>query len=231
MTGEYDMFWSKWKHITKLDPDKSISREDIEAIVNSGTDAIMVSGTQGVTPDNINTLIDMLEKYDIPRVLEPSGPQHTQYDRVDHVFVPTVFNSKHLGFVLGIHKEWIKQYSIQWDMVTPEAYIVLNPDSKVAQVTGAETNLSMEDAVAYAACAEKYFKLPIIYIEYSGTYGDPELVAGVAESLDTATLFYGGGINNRERAEEMLQYADAIIVGNVIYKEGIDSFLQTIPGR
>ncbi|MBU2565512.1 MAG: geranylgeranylglyceryl/heptaprenylglyceryl phosphate synthase, partial [Candidatus Thermoplasmatota archaeon] len=36
----------KWKHIMKLDPDKKISEKNLEKIVGSSSDALMVSGTQ-----------------------------------------------------------------------------------------------------------------------------------------------------------------------------------------
>ena len=65
--------------------------------------------------------------------------------------------------------------------------------------------------------AEHIFKLPIFYIEYSGTYGDPNLVKKVNEELKETTFFYGGGITTVEQAKEMKQYADVIVVGNSIY--------------
>ena len=47
----YDI--KKWKHIFKLDPAKSISDNDLDAICMSKTDAIIIGGTDGVTEDNV----------------------------------------------------------------------------------------------------------------------------------------------------------------------------------
>ena len=38
----YDV--TEWKHVFKLDPNKEISDEQLEAICESGTDAILIGG-------------------------------------------------------------------------------------------------------------------------------------------------------------------------------------------
>ncbi len=220
--------WKNWEHITKLDPDKHISKDNLKTIVESGTDAIMISGTQNITGKNVSLLISMLKDYEIPKILEPATPEAVMYEHIDYIFVPLVLNSTDLDWIVGKHKDWIMNQTIDWKKVIPEAYIVLNPLSAVAKLTKSKTDLTSDEVIAYALYAEKYLHLPIIYIEYSGTYGDPQLVKQLSESLSEASLFYGGGIDTKEKAAEMKRYVDVIVVGNVVYTN-MEKFLRTIP--
>lgn len=71
------------------------------------------------------------------------------------------------------------------------------------------------------------FKLPIFYLEYSGMYGDTEIVRAAKDTLETTQLFYGGGISNAEKAKEMAALADTVVVGNAIY-ENLKEALKTV---
>ncbi|BAI62852.1 putative geranylgeranylglyceryl diphosphate synthase [Methanocella paludicola SANAE] len=220
--------WKKWRHVTKLDPDKPITPKAVAEIVDSGTDAIMVSGTQNITKENVARLAEMLKDYSIPKVLEPSGTDGLR-DDMDLLFVPSVLNTDVAFWFMGAHKIWVQHFDIDWDRVVPEAYIVLNPRSAVAIVTKAKTEITPREAAAYAECADRFFHFPVVYVEYSGTFGEPSLVKSVKERLHDARLFYGGGINSREKAEEMAQHADTIVVGNAVYESGgIEKLKETI---
>ena len=124
-------------------------------------------------------------------------------------------NSTKTTFVKDLQVEAIKEFGdfMDWTELVPEGYCILNPDCKAAQVTEAQTELSMDDVIAHARLAEHFFKMPIFYLEYSGMYGDPSMVRAAKQVLTKTRLFYGGGITSARQATEMAKIADTIVVG------------------
>jgi len=223
--------WRNWRHITKLDPDREISEEDLKTVATSGTDALLIGGTRGVTRQKVADLLKRLRRYDVVKIQEPSNPANVVFEDIDYLFVPSIINSADPKWIVGLHADWVKDWMstygvLPWDKVQGEAYIVLNPKSAVGIETKAKTDLSIEEAVAYAVCADRYMHFPIVYIEYSGTYGNPSLVKAVKQNLSNAHLFYGGGIDSKEKAKEMARYA-TIVVGNILYYD-IEKFKETL---
>ncbi|MCA0173690.1 heptaprenylglyceryl phosphate synthase [Bacillus sp. RAR_GA_16] len=218
----------EWKHVFKLDPNKEIEDYDLEAICESGTDAVIVGGSDGVTLDRTLDLLARIRRYAVPCALEVSTVEAVT-PGFDFYFIPTVLNTEDSRWVTGLHHEAVKDFGeiMNWDEIVMEGYCILNQDSKVAELTSAHTNLDEEDVLAYARMAEKMFKLPIFYVEYSGTYGDKELVRKVSQVLDETQLFYGGGIDSAEKAKEMAASADTVIVGNIIY-DNMKQALKTV---
>lgn len=217
-----------WRHIFKLDPNKEISDDHLELICESGTDAVMVGGSDGVTPENVFQLMARIRRYAVPCVLEISTIESIT-PGFDFYFIPTVLNSKNPRWILDLHHKAIKEFGhlINWNEIFVEGYCILNKECKAAHLTEANTELQEEDIVAYAELAEKMFHLPIFYLEYSGTYGDVQIVQSVKDCLEETRLFYGGGIESESQAREMGNIADTIVVGNIIYSD-IDSALKTV---
>ena len=224
------MKWKNWVHVTKLDPDKQLKPGDIDAIAASGTDALMLSGTLNVTRENLDALQKQVKAYDLPLVMEPAGPEAVLMQGIDYVFVPSVMNTTDVTWIVGKHRAWVQMSKgkIPWEYIIPEAYIVLNPASSVGKVTKAICDLTPEDVAAYATVADRYFHFPVVYIEYSGTFGNPEVVKAASEAVENATLYYGGGINSAEKAALMGKYADTIVVGNAVYDQGAGVLKATV---
>jgi putative glycerol-1-phosphate prenyltransferase len=218
----------EWSHVFKLDPDKNISDEDLEMICESGTDAIIVGGTDGITLEKVLDLMARIRRYTVPCVLEVSAIDSVT-PGFDLYFIPTVLNSRDVKWVTGLHQEAVKEYGdiMNWEEILVQGYCILNEECKAAEVTNSHTDLSLDEVRAYAMMAEKMFRLPIFYMEYSGKYGDAEVVAEVKNTLEETVLFYGGGIRNPDQAKEMAEHADVIVVGNVIYDD-LQAALATV---
>ena len=208
----------EWKHVFKLDPNKELSDDALERICESGTDAILIGGSDGVTLENVLGLMSRVRRYTVPCVLEISAVEMVT-PGFDLYFIPSVLNSRDPDWMMRLHQQAVKEYGLlmNWDEIYVEGYCILNSECKVAQLTKADTALDADDVAAYAMMAEKMFHLPIFYVEYSGKYGESSVVRAAKESLEHTVLFYGGGITSVAQAKEMAQFADVVVVGNIIY--------------
>lgn len=217
-----------WRHVFKLDPEKEISDDILDKVCMSGTDAIMVGGSTGVTYENTVDLMSRVRRYELPCVQEVSDLEAV-VPGFDLYMVPMVLNTSDPTWIVDRHREGIERYGymIPWELIITEGYIVLNPDAAVAKLTKAETGISEESVAAYAQIADKLMSLPIVYLEYSGIFGDMDTVRTVRRSLDNARLFYGGGITSAEQAAVAASIADTIVVGNVIYDD-LSGALETV---
>lgn len=219
---------NSWRHVFKLDPDRIIGEPELEAVCTSGTDAIIVGGSSGVTYENTEALLERITRYKIDCALEVS-----ELDVIvpgfDLYLIPMVLNAKSPEWLIGHHARAIERYGsfIPWDRLVPEGYIVLNSEATVARITEADTSLDAAAAVGYAGAGDKLMRLPIVYVEYSGRFGDMELVREVRRQLTDARLFYGGGITNAETARQAAAVSDTVIVGNAIYSD-LAGALETV---
>lgn len=218
--GGNGMKFQGWRHVFKLDPNKPLEDDALQALIHSGTDAFLIGGTDGVNVENTFALYDRLRHCGVPLALEMSHPNHV-IQGFDHYFIPTVLNAGSPEWIIGHQAKAFERYGHQFDanQVTAQGYIVLNPDAKVAHVTQANCELSVEAAVAYAEVAHHLFRLPSLYIEYSGMFGDLNVVEEIRLALPEAHLFYGGGIDGAEAAHRAARFVDTIVVGNVIYDD------------
>jgi len=225
--------WEDWSHVLKIDPDKDlVEGETFRDVCRTGTDAIEIGGTTGMTKENMSDVIDACADFGIPLFQEPSNPGVViDSPALDGYLIPTVFNAGDAFWITGAHKEWVRiEDGLDWDRTHTEAYIVLNPDSAVAEYTNADCDQSPDDVASYARVAERMFGQEIVYVEYSGTFGDPETVAAARDALDEATLFYGGGIHDYDSAREMGRHADCVVVGDLLHEEGCDAVRETVEG-
>lgn len=226
--------WRRWRHVIKVDPDRSLPPARLRQVLDSGTDAVLVGGTQGISADKVWATLRALAGAPFPVVVEVSSPE-CLVPGAEAFLVPVVLNAGETRWVVGAHQEALGSYlrlargpqpgglsgpqpeRLPWSVLCPEGYIVMNADSAVGRLTRARTALSRLEVLAYAKTGEGLFRLPIIYLEYSGTYGDEETVRAVRAELEEAHLLYGGGIDTPEKARRMAGAAHTVVIGNLVY--------------
>lgn len=221
-------WYSGWRHVFKLDPEKEISDEALDAICMSGTDAIIVGGSSGVTFENTVDLMARIRRYEVDCALEVSTLDGA-VPGFDGYFVPIVLNTDKSEWIIGRQIEGLKEYGsfVPWEETASQGYIILNSEATAAAVTGADTELDETALVAHVRMGARLMQLPVIYIEYSGRFGDMGLVRAAKDAAQGAQLFYGGGIHNADTAAQAAGIADTIVVGNVIYTD-LEAALSTV---
>lgn len=222
-----DRVIGEWRHVFKLDPEKELDDAALEALCLSGTDAVIVGGSSGVTYDNTVDLLARLRRYAVPCALEVTTIE-ALVPGFDLYLIPIVLNSEDLNCIIGQHVEALRRYGgvLPAGGIAAEGYIIANPDCTAAKVASARMP-SAEETVALARYADRLLRLPIVYIEYSGKFGDMETAARAKAALSGARLFYGGGIDSAESAVAAAEAADTIVVGNIIY-QSLAAALSTV---
>lgn len=224
--------WREWRVVVKLDPEKQITDERLSAILHKQVDAVIVGGTQGITGENTARLIEQVSKLGYKGTLvQEISESHAVFPGADGYIIPVVLNAADREWLVGAHMEAIKKYRdvIDWQRILPVGYIVCNPLSAVGMKTWA-LPVSAAEVAAYTVLAMRIFSMPAVYIEYSGTYGDPAFVRAAASAVAAAVtatdaaaagprVFYGGGLNTAARLQEMSNLADTVVIGNALYEE------------
>ncbi|MFZ5823394.1 MAG: heptaprenylglyceryl phosphate synthase [Bacillota bacterium] len=214
--------WRSWRHVTKLDPERPLSDEALALVYGSGTDAIVVGGSTGMTQGAVLSLVSRLADAPVPVALEVSTMESAMPGPALFL-IPLVLNTADARWIGGAQAVALSRILpvvgeyIPWDLLLPEAYLVLNPESTVARVTGAHAPIDAGTAAAYAALAGRILRLPLLYVEYSGVFGDMDLLRAVKENAGEAHVIYGGGITGAAEATRAGRWADTVVVGNLVY--------------
>lgn len=217
-----------WRHVFKLDPEKELDDASLEALCLSGTDAVIVGGSSGVTYDNTVDLLARIRRFEVACALEA-----TELDAVvpgfDVYLAPIVLNGGGTDVIVGKHVEALKRYGRllpPHGTLAAEGYVIANPDCEAARIARAKP-VGPDEFAAYAMYADRLLRLPIVYLEYSGAFGDMEAARRMRAELTQARLWYGGGIDNADKAAAAAQAADTVVVGNVIYRS-LEGALATV---
>lgn len=134
--------------------------------------------------------------------------------------------SRKVGWLPVSTRRQLADFTTSWllKQAVFEAYIIQNPDSAAAREANVTENdvLNPHEAAFRALAAEKHLESEVVYVEYSGTFGGNEaieLLEKVNTTVSWPRIWYGGGLDSRERTESILNAgADAVVVGNVFHE-------------
>lgn len=231
------MHWRNWRHAVKLDPARSLDPAVIRRLPGTGTDALILGGSDGIRREAVFHLLATARATGLPVAIEVSSVEAV-VPGADWYLVPMVLNTADPRWLVGAHHEAFASLHriapgipVPWDRVVTVAYVVCNPDATVARVAAARPPAGPEALAAWATVAERLLRADIVYIEYSGRFGDPAWVEAAAGALREARLFYGGGLSTAGQAALMAARAHTVVVGNALYRpDGLECIRATVQG-
>lgn len=222
-------------HMTLLDPDKQ-SAEDAGRLAagaaESGSDAIMIGGSTGVTQDKVDaTVLAIKSAVSIPTILFPASAA-TLSRHADALYFMSLLNSRDPRLIVGEQRRAAPLVK-KWGLETiPMAYLVVEPGMRAGEVGQAEPipRSQPQAAVEYALAAQM-LGMRLVYLEAGS--GAPEPVPGpmiraVRLALDIP-LIVGGGIRTPEAAAGVARAgADIVVTGTVVEREQDGEALRRI---
>lgn len=210
-------------HFSLLDPDK-VDIETLHSVASklygAGTSAFLIGGTLGVSKEKLDKIIEILEDFEIPKIIFPSNVNLIT-EKADAILFMSLLNSDDIYYITGaqlIAAPIIKKLKME---SISTAYIIVGHGGTAAHVGKARVipYSNIELIVAYSLMAE-LFGMEFIYLEAgSGAPEpvDPTAVSFTKRSIEESKLIVGGGIRSEDVAKKIaMSGADVIVTGNVI---------------
>jgi len=222
-------------HMTLLDPDKQTSEEAgrlAEDAARSGTDAIMVGGSTGVTQEKVDaTVIAIKEASHVPVVLFPASAANLSR-HADAVYFMSLLNSRDPRLIVGEQRRASRGIRA-WGLETISmAYLIVEPGMRVGEIGQADP-IPREDpdiAVEYALAAEM-FGMQLVYLE-AGSGAPipvPDAMVRAVRGAIRIPLIVGGGIRTAQAAASAARAgADIVVTGTIVERAKGEDALRRI---
>ncbi len=209
--------------MTLLDPDKQSPQEAGRIAADaakSGTDAIMIGGSTGVTQDQVDaTVLAIKAATKVPTILFPASAANLSR-HADALYFMSLLNSRDPRLIVGEQRRAAPVVKA-WGLETiPMAYLVVEPGMRAGEVGQAEPipRSKPQTAVEYALAAEM-LGMKLVYLEAGSGAPDPvpaPMIQAVHEAI-TVPLVVGGGIRSAEAARAVARAgADIVVTGTIV---------------
>ncbi len=213
-------------HFSLVDPHKTgLDQAELigEEMSSLGTDAFLVGGSLGVSPQSAYEVIEALKKTGLPVIIFP-GDLGNLAPNADAILFLSLLNSSNPYFIVGAQVQGallIAKYNLE---AIPTAYLIIGHGG-AAGFMGHARPIPWEqyDIAAAYALAGYYMGMRFTYLEAgSGAPRSisPEMVARVKQIVNRGFLIVGGGIRDDSSAKKLADSgADAIVTGTIIEKD------------
>ncbi|ADM26911.1 geranylgeranylglyceryl diphosphate synthase [Ignisphaera aggregans DSM 17230] len=215
-------------HFSLVDPEKVLNLEDLRktlrALVEAGTNAILIGGSLNVFNEDVEKIVDIVEELEVPSILFP-GSIAGIAKNADAIMMLSLLNSDDVYFIVGAQAyaaPIIKRLGLE---VLPTGYIVVGEAHTSVSIMGRARMIPFDkpEICAAYALAGKYMGMRFIYLEAGSGAPKPvppEFVRVVKKAIEDTILIVGGGIRSSEVALEIANAgADIIVTGTIIEKD------------
>ncbi|HYM41074.1 MAG TPA: geranylgeranylglyceryl/heptaprenylglyceryl phosphate synthase [Thermoplasmata archaeon] len=222
-------------HMTLLDPDKQSADEAgriAGGAARSGTDAIMIGGSTGVTQEKVDaTVLAIKAAAHVPTILFPASAANLSR-HADALYFMSLLNSRDPRLTVGEQRRAAPVVK-KWGLETiPMAYLVVEPGMRAGEVGRADPIPRSEPQVAVEyALAAQMLGMKLVYLEAGSGAPEPvpaAMIRAVREALDIP-LVVGGGIRTAEAAGTVARAgADIVVTGTVVERSKDGETLRRI---
>jgi len=215
-------------HFTLIDPDKTSDLDRLEKMAEAaksyGTDAFLIGGSLGVTPEEADSVAKTLKSVGLPVIIFPGNLNCiTRY--ADAIMFMTLMNSLDPYYVIGAQvaaAPIVKKYGLE---TLPTAYLVIYSGTSVAHVgrVNPVPSNKPEIVLAYAWAAEM-LGMKYIYLEAgSGAPAHvPPIMPKLVKENTNLIVIVGGGIREPSTAADLAKAGADIIVTGTIVEEKLE---------
>jgi len=210
-------------HFTLIDPDKVGDLGKLEKFANElagyGTDAFLIGGSLGVTPDEADEVAKVLKKTGLPVIVFPGNLNCiTRY--ADAILYMVLMNSLDTYYLIEAQiaaAPLIKKYGLE---TLPTGYVVFYNETAVAHI-GRIYPIPItkpEIILAYGWAAEM-LGMKYIYLEAGSGSSKPvpPIFPKLIKQHTSLTVIVGGGIRSVEVARDIVgSGADIIVTGTIV---------------
>ena len=219
-------------HFTLIDPDSETAKDTkkLSLLKEINTDAILIGGSTQVRGEELDNIIKSIKKITTaPIIIFPGGVGGiSRY--ADAIFFMSLLNSRNPYFITKAQALGAFQVKSSGLETLPMGYLIVSPGETAGFIGEADLLPRNKPKIAAAyALAAQYMGMRFVYLEAGSGASEPvplEMIKYVKKAVDIPVIV-GGGIKEKEKAEEISRIADILVTGTIA-EENFDKLKEIV---